>query len=81
WGSCTQYWTTYTYDLVGRRTQVSRPISQSDSTLQTTTTYYEGLTTRVVDAEGKESTKSGNVVGLPARSTDHAGYYQNFSLR
>ena len=78
WGSCTQYWTTYTSDLVGRRTQASRPISQSDPTLQTTTTYYEGLTSRVVDAEGKESTKIANVVGLPARSTDHAGYYQTF---
>jgi RHS repeat-associated protein len=75
---CT-FWTNYTYDLIGRQTQSSRPVSDSDSTIQTTTTYYEGLTTRVVDAQGKQSTTVSTVLGQVARSADHDGYAQLFS--
>ncbi|MGH8239113.1 MAG: toxin TcdB middle/N-terminal domain-containing protein, partial [Steroidobacteraceae bacterium] len=78
WASCTQYWTTFSYDLLDRVSQVSRPISDSDPTLQTTTAYYEGLTTRVLDPLAKQATRIDNVLGQLARSTDHNGYYQSF---
>jgi RHS repeat-associated protein len=76
--SCTQYWHTYSYDLLGRPTQLSRPISDSNPTLQNTYTYYEGMTTRVVDAQGKQITQVASAAGQLARSVDHDGYYQSF---
>jgi YD repeat-containing protein len=50
-----------------------------DESQQTTRVHFEGLTTRVVDAEGKEQKKTANVLGAVIRSTDHNGYYQGFS--
>ncbi|MGQ0836651.1 MAG: FG-GAP-like repeat-containing protein, partial [Gammaproteobacteria bacterium] len=78
WASCTYYWTTYQYDLLNRPTQESRPVSDSDPTIQTSSMYYEGATTRTVDAQGKQKTIVVSALGAPARSTDHAGYYQSF---
>ncbi len=72
--------TTFAYDLASRVTQASRPVSDSDPTLQTTTTYYEGLTTRVVDALGKQSTRIASALDQVVRSTDHDGYYQAFDF-
>jgi RHS repeat-associated protein len=69
---------TITYDLVGRPSTVSRPISDTNSTLQTTTYYYEGLTSRVVDAQSKQSSKVTNAAGELVRTIDHNGYYQAF---
>jgi RHS repeat-associated protein len=66
------------YDLLGRVTESSRPVSDSDLSLQTTYTYHEGLTTRTVDPLEKQSAKVGNVAGLMARSIDHSGYFQHF---
>jgi len=71
------FYASFTYDLAGRVTQASRPVSDSDPTAQTLTTYYEGLTTRVVDALGKQSQQIANALGHVVRSTDHDGYYQN----
>lgn len=79
WSGCSFYWTTHTYDLIGRPIAISRPISDSNSTLQSTEIYYEGLTTRVEDAQGKESTKVFNAAGQLARSEDHDGYSQQFN--
>lgn len=70
--------TTYTYDVLSRQTQSSRPLSDSDSSPQTTTTYYEGLTTRQVDAMSKQAAQVVTAIGTLARSTDHNGYYQSF---
>jgi RHS repeat-associated protein len=70
--------TEFQYDLRNRVTQVSRPTSDSNPTPATTNTYYEGLTTRVVDALGKQSTKIANVAGAMARSIDHDSYSQSF---
>ena len=53
-------------------------MSDSDPTVQTTYIDIEGLTTRVVDALGKHSTKVATVAGGVARSIDHDGYYQTF---
>jgi RHS repeat-associated protein len=69
---------TTTYDLVGRPSAVTRPISDTNSTLQTTTVYYEGLTTRIVDPQSVQSRKVVDAVGQLARSSDHNGYYQEF---
>lgn len=74
--SCTQYWVNFSYDLANRVTQSNRPLSDSNSTPQYTTTYYEGLTTRVVDALGKQSTQIQDAAGRTARSLDHDGYGQ-----
>ena len=40
--------------------------------------YFEGLTTRTVDANGKEQKSIANVGGGVAQSRDHDGYGQNF---
>lgn len=74
--SCTQYWVNFGYDLANRVTQLNRPLSDSNSTPQYTYTYYEGLTTRVVDALGKQSTQIQDASGRTARSLDHNGYGQ-----
>lgn len=71
--------TQYAYDLLGRATQISRPVSDSDPTLQTTYLYHEGLTTRTVDALNRASTKVSNAIGAMVRSADHAGYAQIFA--
>jgi RHS repeat-associated protein len=75
----TAYWQTFTYDLAGRVKTMSRPVSASDSTPQTATMYYEGLTTRVEDAQSKIQKQILNAAGLVARSIDHNGYYQTFA--
>lgn len=74
----TVYWTTFTYDLLGRPLTATTPISDSSATTKTITFYYEGLTTRVVDPQSKQSAKVANVAGAMARSIDHDGYYQTF---
>jgi RHS repeat-associated protein len=78
WSPAARYWTTYTYDLANRATQVSRPTSDTLSTPVNSYLYYEGLTTRAVDAQGKQSLKVANALGELARSTDHDNYYQTF---
>jgi RHS repeat-associated protein len=78
WSSWARYWTTFSYDLADRPTQVARPISDSNPTLQYSYAYYEGLTTRAVDAQSKQSVKVLDAAGQLARSTDHDGYFQSF---
>ncbi|MGH8238845.1 MAG: hypothetical protein ACREXP_17755, partial [Steroidobacteraceae bacterium] len=72
------FWTEFQYDLLGRVEQASRPTSDSDPSVQTTYSYYEGLTTRIVDPLSKQTTKVANVIGGMVRSVDHDGYYQTF---
>jgi RHS repeat-associated protein len=74
----TVYWTTFAYDLRNRATSATSPISDSSAMTKATNFYYEGLTTRVVDPQGKQTTKVSNVAGASARSIDHDGYYQTF---
>lgn len=78
WTACTQYWTDFAYDLLNRMTHVTRPLSDSDPSPQTTRSYYEGLTTRAVDPLGKQATHVANVLGGLARSVDHDNYAQSF---
>ncbi len=74
----TLFRTQFQYDLRDRVTSASRPTSDSNPTPVTTTSYYEGLTTRVVDPLGKQSTKVANVAGALARSMDHDSYHKSF---
>jgi len=71
------FYASFTFDLAGRVTQASRPVSDSDPTAQTITTYYEGLTSRVVDALGKQNKQIANALGQVVRSIDPDNYYQN----
>ena len=72
------YYTTVEYDLIGRPDKISRPIDEGNPTLQDVLITYEGLTSRVTDAEGKNSERVSNALGRVYRSIDHAGYYQQF---
>jgi RHS repeat-associated protein len=69
---------TFAYDLIGRPTTISRPISDTNPGAQSTTIYYEGLTTRTVDAQGKVSRDVSNAAGQQVQTIDNDGYRQLF---
>lgn len=73
---CTNYWTVFSYDDLGRRTSSQRPRSAADSTAVYTHSYFEGLTTRAVDELGMERKTIATAVGRGARSVEQNGYYQ-----
>ncbi len=73
------YWQTIAYDVLGRPTQMQRPMSSQDQSLQTTTYSYNGDTIVTTDPQQKESTQVTTPVGLPASIQDHDGYAINFS--
>jgi RHS repeat-associated protein len=73
------YWTTFSYDALNRRTQSSRPKSESEpTTSELTSAFYEGLGTRIVDALGRHSSQVSNVAGSIARTVDDSGYFVGF---
>jgi RHS repeat-associated protein len=72
------YWSTFSYDAINRLKQSQRPISATNSTLQTTLIQHVGRTTTVTDPQGKNTTKINLVTGSLARTQDHTGYYVNF---
>ena len=75
--SCVYYWTTYSYDNLKRLTETQRPISSTNSTLQTTTIQYSGRTTIVTDPQGKVTTNIAQVTGKVGRTKDDNNYYVN----
>jgi RHS repeat-associated protein len=77
-GACPSplYFTNYSYDLIGRPTQMSRPFTSG--TTQTTTIAYAGLKTTITDPLGKLSVRVEDGRGRLARSADDAGYAQTF---
>ncbi len=77
--SCTAYWVTNAYDLLGRISSQSRPQSQSVSTPITTNYAYAGRTQTVTDPNNKVTTKILDVRGNMRRSQDHNSYYQVFN--
>lgn len=77
--SCTNYWTTYTYDALNRPVQSQRPISATNGTLQTTSFGYQGRTTTVTDAKSNTYTRIALITGHLARTQDPSGYYINFT--
>jgi RHS repeat-associated protein len=78
--SCTNYWTTFGYDVLNRVIQSQRPISATNGTLQTTTVAYAGRATTTTDALNHATTKITMVTGTVGRSKDTNGYYQNFTF-
>ena len=68
----------YSYDLLGRRTQEFRWKSASDSTWLTTTAYYEGLSTRIVDPQSRTTKTIANAAGQVRRTLDPDSYYKQF---
>jgi RHS repeat-associated protein len=77
--ACSLYWTTNSYDAVGRPVQQSRWVSAADSSTQTTTASYQGLTTVITDPQFKTTTKAVDPNGWLRQSKDHDGYYQAFA--
>ncbi len=73
-----EYYSSTSYDLLNRPTEVSRPIDVGNPALQTTTVAYLGLRSTTTDAEGKVSTKISDALGRVFRSIDNASYYQQF---
>jgi RHS repeat-associated protein len=71
--TCT-YWTTNTYDVLNRLTESQRPISSTNSNLQTTTYAYAGRTTTVTDALSNTKTIVKDVNGWLRQSEDPYGY-------
>lgn len=67
-------WTTLSYDGLNRVTAVQRPISQSDSTLETTTYGYEGRTTTITDPQQHTKTLVRDVNGWLRQTKDALGY-------
>jgi YD repeat-containing protein len=79
-GVACPYWSTNSYDLLGRVTQRTRPIDASHtSSTQTTTYMYAGRTTTVTDPQGKQTTRVTTVVGTLGRTQDHNSYYQGLT--
>ncbi|MBS0421996.1 MAG: VCBS repeat-containing protein [Proteobacteria bacterium] len=74
--SCSN-WITNTYDALNRVIRSDRPTSDTIPTAASTFTYYEGLTTHVVDPQSKQSKQVANVMGVIARTSDHDGYSIN----
>jgi RHS repeat-associated protein len=72
-------WTTLTHDLVNRLVKSQRPISASDSSLQTTAIQYSGRTTTTTDPQAKVTTNITQVTGGVGRTMDNNGYYVNFN--
>jgi RHS repeat-associated protein len=77
--SCVNYWTTNMYDDLNRLTQSQRPISATNSTLQTTKIQYAGRTMTVTDPQGKNTIRVNLVTGGLARTQDDNGYNINFN--
>jgi RHS repeat-associated protein len=78
-GSCSAYWVTNAYDLMGRVATQSRPQSQSVSTAVTTTFTYAGRTQSITDPQNKVTTKVIHPNGQMRKSLDHDNYYQEFA--
>ena len=68
------------YDLLGRVTEISRPIDSTTSTRQTVDIDYLGLEQITTDPLLKTSTKIHDAHGRVYRSKDHGNYYQNFKF-
>ena len=68
------YWTTNTYDVLNRLTQSQRPISSTNSNLQTTSYTYAGRTTTVTDALSNTRTLIHDVNGWLRQTKDAYGY-------
>jgi RHS repeat-associated protein len=69
-GGGTLYWTTYSYDLLGRLTQETAAAGQSPATPRSTSYAYEGRDTRITDPRGHVTVRTADVAGLLRRVID-----------
>ena len=76
--TCT-YWTTNSYDPLNRLTQSQRPISSTNSNLQTTSYAYAGRTTTVTDALSNARTLVTDVNGWLRQTKDPYSYTATLS--
>jgi RHS repeat-associated protein len=70
----TAYQNTFSYDILNRLSSVSRPISSTNSTLQSTTYAYAGRKVTVTDPVGNTKTTITDVNGWLRQTTDGVGY-------
>jgi RHS repeat-associated protein len=70
----TEYDATYGYDMLNRVVQMQRPISQSDSTLETTSYNYAGDVTTITDPNENTRTLTKDVNGWLRQTEDAMGY-------
>lgn len=77
--NCSVYWTTSSYDAIDRLTAQLRQVSTTDTSSQSTSVSYQGLTTITTDALGKTATKVADPNGWLRQSKDHNGYFQSFA--
>ena len=68
------YWTTTNYDVLNRVTQVQRPVSSANSSLQTTGYQYAGDTTTITDPQGNLKTLIKDPNGWLRETKDAYGY-------
>jgi RHS repeat-associated protein len=61
------------YDYLNRLTRTDRTMSDSDRTVISENLVYEGLKVRSFDANGSETSKTNNVLGVAAQAVDEAG--------
>jgi RHS repeat-associated protein len=74
----TPYASTYSYDILNRITQLQRPISSTNSTLQSIVYDHEGRTTIVTDPQTKATTIVNDVNGWRRQTKDANGYTLTF---
>ncbi len=74
WPTTCAYSTTNSYDVLNRLTQSQRPISSTNSNLQTTSYAYAGRTTTVTDALSNTRTLIHDVKGWLRQTKDAYGY-------
>ena len=70
---CT-YWATNSYDVLNRLLSVTRPISSTNSTTQSTNYAYAGRTTTITDPKGNTKTTVTDVNGWLRQTKDAIGY-------
>ena len=70
----TAYQQTYGYDILNRLTSVTRPISSTNSSLQSTGYTYAGRTLTIKDPYGNEKTVITDVNGWLRQTKDALGY-------
>jgi RHS repeat-associated protein len=75
-----QYLTNYSYDIVGRPTLISRPVSAGSPITHNTTIAYKGATTEVTDAQSKKTTSVSDPNGWRRQTRDHDSYGQDFTF-
>ena len=74
WPTTCAYSTTNSYDVLNRLTQSERPISSTNSNLQTTSYAYAGRTTTITDALSNTRTFIQDVNGWLRQTKDAYGY-------